>query len=186
MITQSEVQKQLQTINAEPKFFGRGEARELEHIIVPGETIAYCLRGRHEGGFATLCITDMRIVLVDKKPFYLTLEDLRYDMISEVDFSKRLIDSTITICTVNKQLKFTSFKGSLLRKATGYVQGRVMEFRQQHMMNDDHLPIGGLIPQDDDISRGAIGVKSIQHRVTNPYTKVPLVMRRRASRFYGG
>lgn len=183
MITHDEVQKQLHAINAQQTFWGRGEIRELEHILVPGETITYCMRGRYEGGFATLCVTDMRIVLVDKKPLYLTLEDLRYDMVSEVDFSRRLVDSTITVCTVNKELKFTSFKGHLLRKATSYIQGRVMEFRQQHMMSDDHLPVGGLIPQDDPAD--GVGVKSIQHRITNPYTKVPLVMRRRASRFYG-
>lgn len=182
MITHNEVLRQLKAINAEFKFWGRGEIKELEHILVPSETIAYCMHGRYEGGFAVLCVTDMRILLIDKKPFYLTLEDLRYDMVSEVDFSRRLVDSTITVCTVNKKLNFTSFKGQILRKATAYIQGRIMEFRQQYMMTDNHIPAEGLInSQQPDPA----GVNSIQHRITNPYTKVPLIMRRRASRFYG-
>jgi hypothetical protein len=175
MVTHHEIQRQLKAIGAEIRFWSRAEIRELEHILVPNETIMYCISGRYEGGFAVLCITDQRTILIDKKPLYLTLEDIRYDMVSEVDFNQRLIDATISICTVNKKLNFTSLKASHLRKATAYLQNRVMEFRQQHMM-----------PQTGYIETPIQGttVSSLEHRVTNPYTKVPLMMRRRVSRFY--
>lgn len=177
MVTHHEILRQLKAIGVEVRFWGRAEIKELEHILVPSETIMYLLNGRYEGGFATLCITDQRVVLVDKKPMYLTLEDIRYDMVSEVDFSQRLIDATINICTVNKALKFTSFKGALLRKATAYLQNRVMEFRQQPMM-----PIQQMSYIETPIQSAT--VNSLEHRITNPYTKVPLMMRRRVSRFY--
>lgn len=178
MVTHHEVQRQLKAIGADFRFWGRAEARELEHVLVPGENIIYCLNGRYEGGFAMLCVTDQRIVLIDKKPLYLTMEDIRYDMVSEVDFSQRLLDATIVVCTVNKKLIFTALKAHLLRKATMYIQNRVMQFRQQHMMpNLDPLPY---------IETPVQQVSSIEHRVTNPYTKVPLVMRRRVSRFHTG
>ncbi|MBA2278901.1 PH domain-containing protein [Candidatus Saccharibacteria bacterium] len=184
MVTSHEVQRQLKTIGAEFRFWGKSELRELEHILIPGEHIMYCMNGRYEGGFAMLCITNQRIVLIDKKPFYLTLEDIRYDMVSEVDFNQRLIDATIQICTLNKKVWFTVFKAKLLRKATAYIQNRVMEFRQQHMMQPQQatssLPYIQ-IPTEP----ATTAVSSFQHRITNPYTKMPLMMRRRVSRFYG-
>ena len=181
MVTSQEVQRQLKSIGAEFKFWGRAEMHELEHVLVPGEQIMYCMNGRYEGGFAMLCITDQRVVIIDKKPLYLTLEDIRYDMVSEVDFNQRLIDATIVICTVNKKVWFTTIRAKMLRKATAYLQNRVMEFRQHYMMPQT-APQGTPyiqtpIPQ--------IMVSSFQHRITNPYTKVPLMMRRRINRFYG-
>ncbi len=180
MVTHHEVQRQLKAIGANFRYWGRSEVRELEHILMPGENINYCLNGRYEGGFAMLCITDQRIVLVDKKPMYLTLEDFRYDMVSEVDFSQRLLDATIAVMTVGKKLMFTAIKAQQLRKATMYIQTRVMEFRQQYMMPQQQSTAMGIpfiqTPVD-------VAVRSLEHRITNPYTKVPLMMRRRVSRF---
>lgn len=180
MITHHEVQMQLKAIGMDFRFWGRSEMRELEHILVPSEQIIYCLNGRYEGGFAMICITDQRIILVDKKPLYLTFEDIRYDMVAEVDFSQRLLDASITVCTFNKKLIFTSFKGQLLRKATMYIQNRVMEFRQQYMMPPREIPTYIQTP----INGESAPIHSIEHRVTNPYTKVPLMMRRRISRYH--
>jgi hypothetical protein len=182
MVTKHEVQRQLQAIGAEFKWWGCAEVRELEHILVPGENIVYCLNGRYEGGFAMLCITDQRIILIDKKPLYLTLEDIRYDMVSELDFSQRLLDATVTICTVNKKLLFTARKLQQLRKATYYLQNRVMEFRQQHMM--PQLDQTGMSYIQTPVYIAANPVHSLEHRVTNPYTRVPLMMRRRMSRYH--
>ena len=188
MVTHHEVQRQLKAIGANFSWWGHSEARELEHVLVPGETITYCLNGRYEGGFAMLCVTDQRIILIDKKPMYLTLEDIRYDMLSEVDFNQRLIDSTIIVCSVNKTLRFTALKSSLLRKATAYIQNRVMEFRHQPAPQQQQaeaqptatVPLGQTLPQQAIVN----SVQPIEHRITNPYTKVPLMMRRRVSRYY--
>lgn len=179
MVTHHEIQRQLKAIGAEFRWWGRAEVRELEHILVPGETIMYCLNGRYEGGFAMLCVTDQRVVLVDKKPMYLTLEDIRYDMVSEVDFSQRLLDANIVILTVGKKLSFVALKVQLLRKATAYIQNRIMEFRQQHMMPQQNTMGLPFIQTPVDTT-----VSSLEHRITNPYTKVPLMMRRRVSRFH--
>lgn len=179
MVTHQEIERQLKAIGAKFTWWGKAEARELEHIIEPGETIMYCLNGRYDGGFAMLCITDGRVILIDKKPLYLTLEDVRYGMISEVDFDGRLVDSTVTICALSKNLRFTSFKGPLLRQATAYIQRRVMEARN-HLL-DQSEPARGFI--ETPIQQAL--VHSFEHRVINPYTRVPFMMRRRLSRFHG-
>lgn len=176
MVTHHEIERQLRAIGTKITWWGRGEASELEHVIEPGETIMYCINGWYENGFAMLCITDQRAVLIDKKPMFLTLEDIRYDMVSEVDFDGRLVNSAITICTVSKKLRFASFNGTKLRQATAYLQRRVMELRQQQFMAQQFQ----LAEQQKD---GI--VKTFEHRIINPYAKMPLLMRRRVSRFYG-
>lgn len=193
MVAHDEVLRQLDTIGAGIKWWGRAEVRELRHILVPGESIMYCINGRYEGGFAMICITDQRVLLIDKKPLYLTLEDIRYDMVSEVDFSQRLIDATLSIHTLNKTLRFRALKVALLRRATSYVQGRVMEFRHQphpSQYQTQAAPQQQAVPVQaqaiDQEPQPIIEstVNSLEHRVTNPYTRVPLMMRRRVSRFY--
>jgi hypothetical protein len=181
MVSMQVVEQQLKAIGAEFRFWGRAEKRELQHILVEGETIHHCLNGRYEGGFAMLCATDRRLLLIDKKPLYLTLEDVRYDMLSEVDFSHRLVDATVKVCTVNKVVMFTSFRNMELRKLTVYVQNRVMEIRQQGTLQQPQqaAPVPAyMLGQDQG------GVAQLQYRATNPYTRIPLMMRRRVSRFY--
>jgi len=180
MVSMQIIEDQLKAIGADIKFWGKAEKRELQHVLVPGEQIRHCITGRYEGGFALLCATNKRLLLVDKKPFYLTLEDVRYDMISEVDFSHRLLDATVRICTINKVVRFTSFKHDPLRKLMAYVQDRVMDTRQQRDPEERQieLPAYQLNPQTQ------ATVNEHSYQATNPYTKVPLMMRRRVSRFY--
>src|SRR5690349_14341378 len=98
MVTLKEVEKQLTAIGANNRYWGRAEIIELQHILVPGEQIKAHLTGRYQGGFANFVATDQRLLLVDKKLFYLTVEDMRYDMIAEVDFSGQLLSATIRVC----------------------------------------------------------------------------------------
>jgi hypothetical protein len=118
-------------------------------------------------------------LLIDKKPFYLTVEDVRYDMVSEVDFSHRLLNATVSICTVNKKVIFTSYHNNHLRALTAYLQDKVMETRHQGQPTAQPQTTPEYQLQQD-----TSGVSAFQYRATNPYTKVPLMMRRRVSRFY--
>jgi len=133
MVTAKEIDRQLKKIGVTFWFFGNAELRELRHILVDGEVIEHCVLGRYEGGFAVLCATNLRLLLIDKKPFYLTLEDVRYDMVVEVDYSHRLLDSSVRICTPNKNLSFISLRRHELRQMTSYIQNRVMAYRQQQV-----------------------------------------------------
>lgn len=134
MVTLATVEKQLKDAGCNFRFWGRAEIRELCNILLPGETIAYAVNGQYEAGFALLCATDFRILLIDKKPKYLTLKDIRFDMITELDFSGRLMNSTVHIFTPNKELKFTTTNTTRLRKLFTYSQHKVMEIRHHFMM----------------------------------------------------
>lgn len=139
MVSLQEVYAQLKKLGITPKFWGVAEVKELPHVLMDGEQIVGLINGRYEGGFAALVATNQRLLLIDKKPMYLTIEDVRYDMIAEVDYNARLMDSTVSIMTVNKCLRFTTIRQKPLRELTNYVQQSVMRLRQHQMQAEQHL-----------------------------------------------
>jgi hypothetical protein len=105
------------------------------------ETIVALTCGRYFGSFALLVATDQRLLLIDKRVFFMTIEDSRYDMISEIDFNMQVYAANLTIYTMNKTHKFTSVKHKRqLRELTNYVQRRVWEFRQANQSSTDPMP----------------------------------------------
>lgn len=189
MVRTEDVTEQLKRIGVNFQFFGAAELRELPNILFDGEQIEHVIRGRYEGGWAVLVGTDKRVLLVDKKPFYLTIEDMRYDMIADVEFNHRMIDATIRLGTVNKTLRFTSFNHGGLRKLTTYMQERVMMYRQRDT-GQPHAPVSSrrLVPQFLDMATDQfLGQSALQGIATDPpihpYNS-PVVIRRRVSRFY--
>lgn len=180
MVTHSYIEEQLKRVGCNFRFFGRPEIRELANIIMPDESIACAVNGRYEGGFALLCVTSHRLLLIDRKPMFLTLEDIRFDMISELDFSARLLDSTIRIMTPNRTLVFTGWNQHRVRNILNYTQQRVMDIRQ-HYMGRQFQPQGSQHQAAAPIVGGLVMRGANQHHTLplNPYTRVPILMRRR-------
>lgn len=132
MVSQQSVEEQLKRIHFNHLSWGTTEVRELHNILLPDENILECVNGLYEGGFALLVATEMRVLLVDKKPLnYLTVEDLRFDMISEIDYSHRLFGARISISTGTKNLKFTSYNQPRLRKLINHVQHHMADLKRQ-------------------------------------------------------
>ncbi len=148
MVHRHQVQAQLKELGISIKSWGVAEANELPSILMDREQIKALIHGWYENGFATLVATDLRLLLIDKKPLHLTIEDVRYDMIAEVDYNARLVDSTVSINTLNKQLKFTSMRQRRLRELTTFVQQRVMQLRQHQFTStqfDEHPDVRDLV-----------------------------------------
>lgn len=148
MISLSQVEDQLRRVGCNFRFWGRPEIRELCNILMEGETIAQAVNGRYENGFAMLVATDHRLLLIDKKPMFLTLEDIRFDMIAEIDFSAQLLDSTVKIITPNRTLVFTSWNQGRMRTALNYTQQRVSEIRQHYLQRQFQQPGWGAEPTE--------------------------------------
>lgn len=132
MVSKKSVEKKLKALGFNHHGWGRTEVSELPNILLPDEEIYELVNGFYEGGFALLVSTDVRVLLIDKKPLnYLTVEDLRFDMINEMDYSHRLMGAHISIATGNKNLKFTSFNQHRLRKVITHVQHCMAEAKKQ-------------------------------------------------------
>lgn len=196
MATKQDVLDQLQRLGVSGKGWGSAEINELPNILMPGEQVTAYSHGWYESGFATLIATNERLLLIDKKLFHLTIEDIRYDMIAEVDYNARVLDATVRVSSVNKTLRFTSFKPGQLRKLTNYIQRRVMELRQQMFswQQFEQTPV----PQFSPLNQTAMAVEgpgsagphlplpiaphqTPMRRFTsnNPYTKTPLTTKHR-------
>jgi hypothetical protein len=147
MVHPSVIEARLSHLGIRLSRWFKAEIKELEHILAEHEQIVSVVPGRYFGGFALLVATDQRLLLIDKRTFFMTVDDIRYDMISEIDFNMRLLDCTLHLFTFNKQHRFTSCKyKKQLRTLTSYVQKRVMELRQYHQTHpNDMMPAS--IPQ---------------------------------------
>lgn len=186
MVSLDYVEDQLKKVGCNFRFWCRPEIKELRNILVPGEVIAQAVVGRYENGYALLVATNHRLLLIDKKPMFLTLEDLRFDMISEIDYSAQVFVGTVRIMTPNRKLVFSAWNQARLRNVMNYTQQRVTEIRQ-HYIQQQFQPqynsrgeeytapvVGGLALQ--------AGNRSVPF---NPYTNGPLTMRRRrVPKFY--
>jgi hypothetical protein len=194
MVDLRALEDQLKRAGCNFRFWGRAELRELQHILMPGETIAHGVNGHYAGGFAFLCVTDRRLLLIDHKPMYLSLEDIRFDMIAEVDYNYRLLDATIRVFTPNKSFVFTSWSQHKLRELATYTQQLVMEIRQYYLgqqfqqekpqpsvpLQPGFVPTVTLTPSVDTAQQaGRLGVGALVRRpMHNPYAQVSLVSRR--------
>lgn len=132
MVSLQYVEEQLKRAGCNFRFWGRGEIRALRTLLMPDETIEHAANGEYEGGFAMLVVTDQRLLLVDHKPFFMAMEDIRFDMISEIDYSVRLLSSTVKIMTPSRPLVFTSWSHYHLRKVLDITQAKMQELRQQY------------------------------------------------------
>lgn len=188
------IQKQLDQIGVRLSYFGQAEVKELPAILMEDEVIEQFIVGRYSGGFAALCATNLRLLLVDKKLFFLTIEDIRYDMIAELDYGYQLIGATLHIRSFSKDLKFQSFKKQQLRQFTNYVQQKVMEARRQQPATNTTTP-----PQIFETRPSTLGATATQPLapiievqeslktpsalILNPYSQTPLLTRRRVGRY---
>ena len=119
----------------------KSEIHELQHILMDDEKIVALACGRYFGSFALLVATDLRLLLIDKRVFFMTIEDTRYDMISEIDLNMQVYAANLTVYTMNKTHKFTTVKYKKeLRQLATYAQRRVWEVRQSQEPNNTPIP----------------------------------------------
>lgn len=132
MVSQKIVKEQLKRLGFKPHGWGRAEVSELPNVLLPDEEIYDLVNGIYEGGFALLVATNVRVILIDKKPLnYLTIEDLRFDMINELDYSHRLLGAQINIASGDRNLRFRSYNQQRLRKVITHVQHCMAEAKKQ-------------------------------------------------------
>ena len=135
-----EVEYELKKAGLHSQFWCKPEIKELVHILTDDETITKAVNGRYKGGFALIVTTSHRLLLIDKKLWFMSLEDTRFDMITEVDYAARVFDATISVRTVSKVLHFTSIHQRQLRDLTKYLQEKIMELRQMMIQQSEAPP----------------------------------------------
>lgn len=95
------------------------EAHYLPKIVYADEQIGGVVYGLHQDGFALMAATDRRVIFLDKKPLFDTVDEIRYEVISGVSFGHAGIGSTITLHTKIKDYKMRTFNQ---KTAIGFVK----------------------------------------------------------------
>lgn len=140
MVRHYDVLGQLSALGLKFRFFGRASVRELANVINEGEIIRHCVYGSYQGGRALLVATDRRVLLIDKRPFFLNLEDLRYEMLNEVYFAGRMLSAKVKFHSGNKVLEFSSIADARLRKLYTFTQDQITKARQLEYLHEDVRP----------------------------------------------
>jgi hypothetical protein len=83
MVHMSIIEARLSKLGFKTSYWFRPEISELQHILMDNEQIVGAVAGRYFGGFALLSLQTAGFYLIDKKIPYLSVEDIRYDMISQ-------------------------------------------------------------------------------------------------------
>jgi len=163
MVTKDNINQQLARIRQKRGFFVRPEIQELAFILNEDETISHSVFGFYKGATALLVATNQRLLLIDKRPLFLNLEDIRYEMINQVDFAGRLLDASLNLHVANQQMQFRSLSDARLRMLCGFVQDQITLARQ--FVNVLDGVNGSLVPNQNQLIS-------------------PLMMRKRISKFY--
>jgi len=137
MIELTRLEEQLKAINFKIGRVNRPEVNELQNILHEDEIIAECVSGFYEGGIALLVATDLRVLLIDKKPMgYLNVDDIRFDNINDIDYSHRLMGAQISISCGMKTLFFKSYNQPRLRSLITKVQHRISQIKQEQHQHE--------------------------------------------------
>ncbi len=110
-------------------FFNKLELEELPNVLMSGEEVLGVISGMYTAGTAILCVTTKRLLLIDKKLIRLNFEDIRFEAISEVNYSSQLMLASVQFFFGGRVLKFRSWYRHELRELAQFVQNKMFEAR---------------------------------------------------------
>jgi hypothetical protein len=110
--------------------FSNQELAELPKLLLPGEKVLSVISGFYAAGMAILCVTSKRLLLIDKKLIRLNFEDIRFESISEVNYSHQLILASLNLYYAGRSLQFRTWYKDALRTQAQFIQGKIFDSRQ--------------------------------------------------------
>lgn len=125
MVNKRSVKDQLHHSGFRYRIFGRSEANELANIINSDETIIHCVYGHYHGGSGLIVATDSRVILVDKRAFYLNVESMPFENIRDIDFGSNMLQGILYMHYGTKRIVFRSISDAHLRKLKDYVSAKL-------------------------------------------------------------
>ncbi len=110
--------------------FSQRQLAEIPKLILPDEEVLSVISGFYTAGSAILCITSKRILLIDKKFIRLNFEDIRFESISEVNYSHQMFIANLKFYYTGRVLDFKTWYKNELRESAQYVQDKMFESRE--------------------------------------------------------
>lgn len=110
--------------------FSSKQLAEIPKMILPNEEVLSVISGFYTAGSAILCVTSKRILLIDKKFIRLNFEDIRFESISEVNYSHQMFVANLKLYYTGRVLEFKTWYKDELRELAQYVQDKMFESRE--------------------------------------------------------
>jgi len=91
------------------------ETHSLPHLLAPDEQLLGAVYGKYTLDKGThvsrglMAITDRRILLVDKKPFFMLYNDISFDVVAGIAYGETGLGETVTLSTRMGDIRFRTF-----------------------------------------------------------------------------
>lgn len=112
-------------------FLSHKEQIELPRLLLADEKILAVISGFYATGTAILCVTNKRLLLVDKKWARLFIDDVRFESINEINYGQQMIMSSITFIVAGREVLFRSWYKNELRMLSQLVQQKMFEVHKK-------------------------------------------------------
>ncbi|MEI8187832.1 MAG: PH domain-containing protein [Candidatus Saccharibacteria bacterium] len=98
------------------------ESKSLANILYPDEFIGGAVHGAYSGGLAWLIATNKRIIFMDKKPFFNTIDEISYDVVSGAKTTKTAFSGTVTLHTRMGDYNISFAKNNTAKKFIEFIE----------------------------------------------------------------
>ena len=138
-LRKAEVLTSLRLLGADEYDLLLPETHCLPRILKSGETIFGALYGRYHKGAkklisrGLLVITDLRIILIDKKPLFEQIDDITFDVVSGIDYGQVGPIATVALHTRLGDVVMRTFNRQCGRQFVQAVQDMLYHYRQGHL-----------------------------------------------------
>lgn len=103
------------------------EVSQLAKILHPNEKLGGVIYGRYDDGIAWLVATDLRIIFIDKKPLFMTTDELTYDVVSGIKSSHGGLATSVTLHTRVNDYTMRYVNAKCARIFVKYIETRRLE-----------------------------------------------------------
>lgn len=121
-------------------FFNARELAEIPRLLMKGEHMLAAVNGFYTAGTAVLCVTSKRLLLVDKKLLRLSIEDVRFESIKEVNYSQQAILASLCFFYAGREMQFRTWHRRELRILSQVVQEKMFDVRGGATLSSNESP----------------------------------------------
>ena len=125
-----EVRKQLHSAGFRNRRWGWSAIHQLPMILEDGEKIERAVSGSYDDGYAVILATNRRVLFLDKKPFSFRAEDIRYEMVSEVEHYLGPVMAKLRIHCLSKSFEVKSIHHGNVQAFAIYVDQTANQARR--------------------------------------------------------
>jgi hypothetical protein len=129
MIISKELRRKVWQAGYTNSFWGWSAIAQLPALLEDDESIEKMVSGLYDGGHAVLVATNKRIIFMDKKVMSFKVEDIHYEMVSEVEHRMGIFTARLRLRCLSNNLEITSLSQKNIRAFAMFIDAKVNKIR---------------------------------------------------------